>query len=51
MTVPDVVMVVLRGFSILVNRMEGASFIAVALSGGPNHCLCTTPLEDLAAVA
>ncbi len=34
MTVPDVVLVVLRVLSILANRMEGSSFIAVALFGG-----------------
>ena len=34
MTVPDVVMVVLRFLSTLINQMEGSSLIAVALFRG-----------------
>ena len=50
-TIPDVVMGVLRVLSTWINRMEGSSSMAVALFLRGNRCLRTTPLEDLAAVA
>ena len=49
-SIPNVVMGVLRILSTLVNRMEGSSFMAIALIGG-YRCLCTTPLQALAVAA